>query len=211
MLKALPVEMPLPQIRINSTSNEWEVSIDGGNTWTNTGVMATGDKGDTGATGATGDSWISDINYSADGKNWSDTSSSESKYVKFILAKGGELVFPTQAWAKEVEAQLKTLTEQIQAFSSLISGKSFIKSITPATGTDGRNGQLITYVVAKADGTTNREQTFTIYDGAKGADGTTSAAPAIGVEYEENTGNYYWTVGGKKLTDGSGKPIRANG
>ncbi len=201
-----------PQVRINSTSNEWEISTDGGNTWTSTGVPATGDTGATGPAGATGDSWISGINYSTDGKNWSDTSSSDSKYVKFTLAKGGgELVFPTQAWAKAVETQLETLTGQIQAFSNLISGKSFIKSITPVTGTDGRSGQQITYVVANADGKTGSEQTFTIYDGAKGADGSTSAALAIGVEYEENTGNYYWTVGGKKLTDGSGNPIRANG
>ena len=32
-----------PQVRINSTTNEWEISIDGGMTWKPTGVTATGD------------------------------------------------------------------------------------------------------------------------------------------------------------------------
>lgn len=40
-----------PQLRINSTSNEWEVSIDGGRSWQSTGVRATGAKGDKGEPG----------------------------------------------------------------------------------------------------------------------------------------------------------------
>lgn len=194
-----------PQVRINSTSNEWEISTDGGNTWTSTGVPATGD------TGATGDSWISGISYSSDGKNWSDTSSSDSNYVKFTLAKGGELIFPTLFWAQEVETKLKRLNEQIEAFSNLISGKRFITKIEEVSesGGSGRKGQKITYVVAQADGSTGKEQTFTVYDGEKGADGTTPATPVIGVTKEGD--NYYWTVGGKKLTDASGNFIPANG
>lgn len=35
-----------PQLRINSESNEWEVSLDEGKTWTSTGVKATGENGD---------------------------------------------------------------------------------------------------------------------------------------------------------------------
>ncbi len=35
-----------PQIRINTDTNEWEISTDNGTTWTSTGVKATGDKGD---------------------------------------------------------------------------------------------------------------------------------------------------------------------
>lgn len=34
-----------PQLRINATSNEWEVSLDEGKTWQTTGVKATGEKG----------------------------------------------------------------------------------------------------------------------------------------------------------------------
>lgn len=40
-----------PKIRINATTNEWEVSGDGGTTWQSTGVKATGAKGDKGDAG----------------------------------------------------------------------------------------------------------------------------------------------------------------
>lgn len=35
-----------PQLRISETTNEWEVSLDEGKTWTSLGVKATGEKGD---------------------------------------------------------------------------------------------------------------------------------------------------------------------
>ena len=53
-----------PQLRINDTTNMWEISYDNGTTWASLNVVATGpdgedgakgDKGDTGATGATGE------------------------------------------------------------------------------------------------------------------------------------------------------------
>jgi Leucine-rich repeat (LRR) protein len=65
-----------PQVRINPDSNEWEISVDGGTTWTSTGVKATGDKGDTGATGAQGDSMFSDID------------NTNEDYVELTLADG---------------------------------------------------------------------------------------------------------------------------
>jgi len=34
-----------PQVRINTETNVWEISNDGGTTWTSTGVVATGDSG----------------------------------------------------------------------------------------------------------------------------------------------------------------------
>jgi|GEM_PF-6091919 len=43
-----------PQVRINTTTNLWEISTDGGNAWKSTGVKATGADGAKGATGATG-------------------------------------------------------------------------------------------------------------------------------------------------------------
>ena len=39
-----------PRVQINAESNEWEISTDGGETWTSTGVSAVGPKGDAGAT-----------------------------------------------------------------------------------------------------------------------------------------------------------------
>ena len=46
----------VPLLRINASTNEWEVSADGGKTWTTTGTKATGPKGDTGEKGEKGDS-----------------------------------------------------------------------------------------------------------------------------------------------------------
>ena len=43
-----------PQIRINTQTNEWEISSDSGNSWVSTGVKATGEKGADGAKGEDG-------------------------------------------------------------------------------------------------------------------------------------------------------------
>lgn len=43
-----------PQIKINTATNEWEISVDKGYTWTSTGVHATGNKGDKGDPGTQG-------------------------------------------------------------------------------------------------------------------------------------------------------------
>ena len=37
-----------PQVQINATTNEWEISTDGGKNWKSTGIKATGEKGDRG-------------------------------------------------------------------------------------------------------------------------------------------------------------------
>lgn len=60
-----------PQVQINADTNEWEISTDGGATWTSTGVKATGDKGEPGIQGPGGPSGaacgISDV--TIDGTN----------------------------------------------------------------------------------------------------------------------------------------------
>ena len=67
----------VPQVRINSNNNEWEISTDGGQTWDPTGVPATGEKGET------GDVLFADIDYTTDPEN-----------VTFTLADGTILVMP---------------------------------------------------------------------------------------------------------------------
>ena len=44
-----------PRVQINSTTNEWEISTDGGKTWVSTGVKATGENGKDGVDGADGE------------------------------------------------------------------------------------------------------------------------------------------------------------
>lgn len=70
-----------PQVRINDATKEWEISTDGGQTWTSTGVVAEGKDGENGANGsagAAGDSLFKDI----------DTSNPD--YVVITLADGTE-------------------------------------------------------------------------------------------------------------------------
>lgn len=57
-----------PQVRIDTDTNEWEISTDGGIAWTSTGVKATGDEGEQGPVGPSGAACgISDIRI--DGSN----------------------------------------------------------------------------------------------------------------------------------------------
>lgn len=68
-----------PQIRINPTTKEWEISVDGGTTWNSTGVIS---QGRDGYDGSNGDSYFRSV----------DTSNAE--YVIFILYDGTEIVVP---------------------------------------------------------------------------------------------------------------------
>ncbi len=73
-----------PQLRINDTNKEWEISTDGGQTWTSTGIVAEGKDGENGANGedgsagAAGDSLFKEV----------DTSNPD--YVVITLADGTE-------------------------------------------------------------------------------------------------------------------------
>lgn len=71
-----------PQVRINADSNEWEISTDGGATWTSTGVKATGEKGEKGDRG--------DAVFAENGVDYT----SDPDNVIFTLADGTQLVIP---------------------------------------------------------------------------------------------------------------------
>lgn len=62
-----------PQVRINLETYEWEISTDGGSTWTPTGVSAQGEKGDS---------------------IFTDVDTSNPEYVVFTLADGTEFRVP---------------------------------------------------------------------------------------------------------------------
>ena len=74
-----------PQVRINKDTNLWEISTDGGKTWTSTGIKATGDKGNTGEQGPQGDAIFAKdgIDYTSDPDN-----------VIFTLADGTKVTLP---------------------------------------------------------------------------------------------------------------------
>ena len=83
-----------PQVRINKDTNEWEISTDGGKTWTSTGVKATGpkgdkgDKGDTGATGAPGAAGAAGSDGDDGDSMFSSVDASDPDKVTFTLADG---------------------------------------------------------------------------------------------------------------------------
>ena len=74
-----------PQVRINTDTNLWEISTDGGKTWTSTGIKATGDKGNTGEQGPQGDAIFAKdgIDYTSDHDN-----------VIFTLVDGTKITLP---------------------------------------------------------------------------------------------------------------------
>ena len=89
-----------PQVRINTETNEWEISTDGGKTWTSTGVTATGEKG------TDGDSFFKNV----------DATTNED-YVVFTLANGTTFSLPkykgTMLAFKQGETPLTDLTQTI--------------------------------------------------------------------------------------------------
>ena len=68
-----------PQVRVNPTTKEWEISIDGGKTWESTGVIA---QGRDGYDGSNGDAYFRSV----------DTSNAD--YIIFVLYDGTEIIVP---------------------------------------------------------------------------------------------------------------------
>ena len=79
------VDAIAPQVRINDTTKEWEISTDGGQTWVSTGVVAegkdgaNGSNGENGTNGANGDSLFKKVDIS------------NPDYVVITLVDGTEL------------------------------------------------------------------------------------------------------------------------
>lgn len=73
-----------PQLHINDTTKEWEISTDGGQTWTSTGVVAEGKDGANGIDGANGS------NGAAGDSLFKDIDTSNPDYVVITLADGTE-------------------------------------------------------------------------------------------------------------------------
>jgi hypothetical protein len=130
-----------PQLRINSQTGEWELSTDGGTTWTSTGVKATGDKGDKGDKGDTGEkgnSFFSEVDYTTN-----------PDIVTFTLADGGSFSIPRHA-AKNVSfldadgnttADPFTMTSGANTMTVQLTGLKNWKTIyAELTNDDGTSG-----------------------------------------------------------------------
>ena len=81
------VDAIAPQVRINDTTKEWEISTDGGNTWVSTGVVA---EGKDGANGANGSNGVDGTNGSNGDSLFKKVDVSNPDYVVITLADGTE-------------------------------------------------------------------------------------------------------------------------
>ena len=81
------VDAIAPQVRINDTTKEWEISTDGGNTWTSTGVVA---EGKDGANGANGSNGVDGTNGSNGDSLFKKVDVSNPDYVVITLVDGTE-------------------------------------------------------------------------------------------------------------------------
>ena len=156
-----------PKIRINETTNEWEISTDGGNTWTSTHVAATGEDGDT---------LIESIETADDGNSVTIT----------LTGSDTPIVLPTWQWAQSIEEDITELNGQLEAYAGLMQGKFLITAVEPID-----NGQKITYITVDADGKPSNPQFFTITNGKDGEKGDDGATPTV--EIGDN-GN--WIING---------------
>ena len=119
-----------PQVRINEETNEWEISIDGGKTWTSTGVQATGDKGDTGATGrpgATGPQGPQGIQGPQGNSMFSDVDYTDTE-VTFTLEDGTEITVPRISELLTVTAKADT-DNTFTVTSTLLSDESNVVEV----------------------------------------------------------------------------------
>ena len=91
-----------------------------------------------------------------------------------------------------LEKTINTDLVNLQGIVAELQAKVYVNSVTPTA--DGKG-----IVLAFSDG-----KTYTV---SNGTDGNT---PVIGVK-KDTDGNYYWTLNGEWLTDGSGNKIRTTG
>lgn len=119
----------------------------------------------------------------------------------------------------EMEAlklKIEGLNETFKAMTAMLNG-GFITEVKPITEGD-KTGYAIT--VQTSSGSSDIQvETYNIWNGtdgkngsngtngSNGDDGAPGSTPQIGVEKEETTGLYYWTVDGTPMSDGAGGKI----
>ena len=123
-----------PQIRINDTSREWEVSYDGGVTWKSLGVVATGNHGQNGDDGVDGQNGITPhLRINADTNMWEVSYDNEASWHSLgVLASGKD--------GKDAIAP-RIKIENGEWMISYNNGTSWEKLDAKAVGNDGEDGK----------------------------------------------------------------------
>lgn len=184
-----------PQVRINTDTNEWEISTDNGTTWTSTGVKATGDKGDTGATGAQGekgDSMFSSIDNS--NENYVELTLADKttkiklpKHAAFSIAFESDEVFYASPTENELtlvlpatlkESDYRSITATVTATNGAdvqtrSTGSQWSVAVTkPTFGTDGALVEGSAKVAIKGTENTHLADTYLLRVALVAASGT---------------------------------------
>ena len=188
-----------PQVRINTDTNEWEISTDGGTTWASTGVKATGNKGNTGAQGEKGDSMFSSIDNSneayveltlADGV----TKIKLPKYAAFSIAFESDEVFYASPTENELtlvlpatlkESDYRSITATITATNGAdvqtrSTGSQWSVTVTkPTFGADGALVEGSAKVAIKGTENTRLADTYLLRVALVAANGTEVTASRL--------------------------------
>lgn len=188
-----------PQVRINTDTNEWEISTDGGTTWASTGVKATGNKGNTGAQGEKGDSMFSSIDNSneayveltlADGV----TKIKLPKYAAFSIAFESDEVFYASPTENELtlvlpatlkESDYRSITATITATNGAdvqtrSTGSQWSVTVTkPTFGTDGALVEGSAKVAIRGTENTRLADTYLLRVALVAANGTEVTASRL--------------------------------
>ena len=187
-----------PQMNINTTTNFWEVSYDGGNTWVSTNVKATGDKGDNGEAGSNADAYIQNVVL-------------EGNYYVFYVKDGSTFKVPTAQAFEALAVKVAALEESVNSISSVLGvlkGMKFIKS-TERFENEAGSGYKLVLVTFDSQTMTATEETCYVYDGQNGTNGNDGHTPVVGLRQDAN-GDFYWTIDGNDLLV-NGNPVKANG
>lgn len=152
-----------PQVRINPTSNEWEISTDGGKTWKSTGVKATGATGPQGPQGKPGDSIFSGVDTTTDPNS-----------VTFTLANGTKITVPRISTMLSIEAS-ESEDNTFTVTSSLFNETNNVVDIR----VESENADGTTIVTRAVD------TRWTIESSLAGNVMTIVAKPAQAVKYNE--------------------------
>jgi len=219
-----------PQLRINTETNEWEVSLDNGVTWETTGVVATGAKGDTG-TGI--------ASVTLDEANSDETKSvyiitlTDNTTYSFTVTHGvdGADGATGDPGADGITPQLRINTETNEWEVSLDNGTTWTSTGVVATGAKGDKGDKgdtgtgiasvtldeansdetkSVYIITLTDNTT---YSFTVNHGADGADGATGDPGADGItpQLRINTDTNEWEVSLDNGVTWSSTGVKATG
>ncbi len=216
-----------PKVQINTKTNEWEVSEDGGTTWASTGVEATGPQGERGIQGKQGIPGIDgknpvfEINSSDAHWRWKYAEATSGWTDLGVVASGA--VGPkgqdgTNGVTPGVRINTTTNKWEIAA-----DGITWVPTDVNATGPAGQNGTNGTDGKDGKDGTngkdgvsptvsseqvtggteitftygTGQTETITVLDGTPGAAGASGYSPAVSTEAVTAEGH---PQGGTKVT-----------